>query len=190
MKITSSTSITSMYGTTLIWLIGLRTRRVIFCCPSTRISALPLEDVGELLDERFVANREAVDVVRITLYATTAGIAAKSPMAVAISASAIPGATLASVAWLTLARPRNAFMIPHTVRRGRCTATPNPRWRVPRDAPRWRRSRAGRPHASRGARRRASPPMLALAAMLGELAEAGSEDVLEPATHARLACAA
>ncbi len=29
MKITSSTSITSMYGTTLIWLIGLRTRRIV-----------------------------------------------------------------------------------------------------------------------------------------------------------------
>jgi hypothetical protein len=28
MKMTSSTSITSMYGTTLIWLIGLRVRRI------------------------------------------------------------------------------------------------------------------------------------------------------------------
>ena len=45
----------------------------------------------------------------------TAGIAAKRPIAVAISASAMPGATLASVAWLTLASPRNAFMMPHTV---------------------------------------------------------------------------
>src|SRR5215471_17059435 len=75
MKITSSTSITSMYGTTLIWLIGLRTRLMCaptlaasFCNeaaslpqegaqfvarvgPSPRMSSLPLEDVGELLDE-------------------------------------------------------------------------------------------------------------------------------------------
>ena len=49
------------------------------------------------------------------LKAMTAGIAANRPMAVATSASAMPGATCASVAWPTFASPRNAFMIPHTV---------------------------------------------------------------------------
>src|SRR3989442_1585013 len=58
MKITSSTSITSMYGTTLIWLIGLRYLRML---------GLPLQDVRELLDERLVAHRQAVDVVRIAV---------------------------------------------------------------------------------------------------------------------------
>src|SRR3989442_15510517 len=58
MKITSSTSITSMYGTTLIWLIGLRYLRML---------GLPLQDVRELLDERLVAHRQAVDVRRITV---------------------------------------------------------------------------------------------------------------------------
>ncbi len=49
------------------------------------------------------------------LYATTAGIAAKRPIAVAISASAMPGATVPNVACATWARPRNEFMMPHTV---------------------------------------------------------------------------
>src|SRR5262249_27996658 len=49
------------------------------------------------------------------LYATTAGIAAKRPIAVATSASAMPGATCASVACATLERLRKACIIPHTV---------------------------------------------------------------------------
>src|SRR5690606_3196360 len=49
------------------------------------------------------------------LYAHTAGIAANRPIAVAISASEMPGATLAMVASLTLARPWNEIMMPHTV---------------------------------------------------------------------------
>src|SRR5690606_32390000 len=49
------------------------------------------------------------------LYAHTGGIAANRPIAVAISASEMPGATLAMVASLTLARPWNEIMIPHTV---------------------------------------------------------------------------
>src|SRR4030095_11904278 len=59
MKITSSTSITSMYGTTLIWFIDLRARRMIL--------ALPLQDVRELLDERLVAHRETVGVVCVAV---------------------------------------------------------------------------------------------------------------------------
>ncbi len=49
------------------------------------------------------------------LYASTAGIAANRPIAVATSASAMPGATAASVACATFDNPRNEFMIPHTV---------------------------------------------------------------------------
>src|SRR5688572_24770880 len=45
----------------------------------------------------------------------TAGIAANKPMAVATSASAIPGATMASVTCCTFPIEVNAFMIPHTV---------------------------------------------------------------------------
>ena len=65
MKITSSTSITSMYGTTLIWLIDLRARRIV----GTRayVLTLALQDVRELFDERLVAHREPVDVVRVAV---------------------------------------------------------------------------------------------------------------------------
>jgi hypothetical protein len=45
----------------------------------------------------------------------TAGMAANSPMAVATSASAMPGATVASVTCCRLDSPMNACMIPHTV---------------------------------------------------------------------------
>ncbi|MNE85295.1 hypothetical protein D3C80_1822800 [compost metagenome] len=49
------------------------------------------------------------------MYAITAGIAANRPIAVAISASAIPGATICSVACFTEPKPIKACMIPHTV---------------------------------------------------------------------------
>src|SRR3990170_8013199 len=52
---------------------------------------------------------------RKKLYAMTDGIAAASPAAVAISASAMPGATVASVALPVWAMPEKAFMIPQTV---------------------------------------------------------------------------
>src|SRR5689334_16316779 len=65
MKITSSTSITSMYGTTLIWLIDLRGRRIAL--------PLPLQDVGEFFDERFEACRQTVDVVRIPVIGDDGG---------------------------------------------------------------------------------------------------------------------
>ena len=45
----------------------------------------------------------------------TDGMAAASPAAVATSASAMPGATVASVAFPVIAMPEKAFMIPHTV---------------------------------------------------------------------------
>ena len=51
----------------------------------------------------------------ILLYATTAGIAAASPIAVANSASAIPGATTARLVLLAAAMPAKLRMIPHTV---------------------------------------------------------------------------
>ena len=45
----------------------------------------------------------------------TAGIAANNPNAVAIKASAIPGATARSVAVFAFAKPANEVMTPHTV---------------------------------------------------------------------------
>ena len=45
----------------------------------------------------------------------TAGIAAKRPIAVAIKASDMPGATTAKDAWFTVAKPLKEFIIPHTV---------------------------------------------------------------------------
>jgi len=42
-------------------------------------------------------------------------MAATSPAAVATSASAMPGATVASVAFPAVAIPEKAFMMPHTV---------------------------------------------------------------------------
>src|SRR5574338_172207 len=61
MKITSSTSITSMYGTTLIWFMS---RRVLRFSMSTRRSSvrLPLEDVGEFLHEGLEARGQPVHV--------------------------------------------------------------------------------------------------------------------------------
>ena len=49
------------------------------------------------------------------LYAITAGIAANSPIAVANSASAMPGATTASEVFCACAMPVKLRMIPHTV---------------------------------------------------------------------------
>ena len=49
------------------------------------------------------------------LYATTAGIAANKPSAVANNASAIPGATIAKLVFLEIAIDWNEFIIPQTV---------------------------------------------------------------------------
>ena len=46
---------------------------------------------------------------------TTAGMAAASPTAVAMSASAMPGATAWMLDDVVLDRPMNAVMMPHTV---------------------------------------------------------------------------
>ena len=49
------------------------------------------------------------------LYMTTAGMAAASPTAVAISASAMPGATAWMLDDVVVESPMNAVMMPHTV---------------------------------------------------------------------------
>ena len=49
------------------------------------------------------------------MYATTAGIAANNPNAVAKSASAIPGATIARLVFLEIAIDWKEFVIPQTV---------------------------------------------------------------------------
>ena len=49
------------------------------------------------------------------LYATTAGIAANKPKAVAKRASAIPGATIAKLVFLEIAIDWKEFIIPQTV---------------------------------------------------------------------------
>src|SRR3954470_2826050 len=49
------------------------------------------------------------------LYASTAGIAATRPIAVAMSASAMPGATVATDADFMAPMARKEFMMPHTV---------------------------------------------------------------------------
>ena len=49
------------------------------------------------------------------LKATTAGIAASNPKAVANKASAMPGATIAKLVFLEIAIDWNEFIIPHTV---------------------------------------------------------------------------
>ena len=49
------------------------------------------------------------------LYATTAGIAANNPSAVANKASAIPGATIAKLVFLDIAIDWKEFIIPQTV---------------------------------------------------------------------------
>src|SRR5262249_13402845 len=71
MKMTSSTIITSTYGTMLIWCRRRRARIALGpgggCVVGRRREAglrLALEDVGELLHEALEADREAVDVVR------------------------------------------------------------------------------------------------------------------------------
>src|SRR5262245_55284425 len=66
MKITSSTSITSTYGTTLIWFMNCLRRRI---GRAFRRSArrLPLQDVRELLHEALEPHCQAFDVVRVAV---------------------------------------------------------------------------------------------------------------------------
>src|ERR1700730_8745915 len=65
MKITSSTSITSIYGTTLIWLIDLRGRRMSGLVQ--RKSSLSLQDVRELFDECLESRGQTIDVVGVAV---------------------------------------------------------------------------------------------------------------------------
>src|SRR5215475_1706691 len=72
MKITSSTSITSMYGTTLMSAIARRERlpRMLERTEPAIVDSLvrlTLQDVRELFDEGFEADREAIDVVRVAV---------------------------------------------------------------------------------------------------------------------------
>src|SRR5437868_8558554 len=73
MKITSSTSITSMYGTTLMSAIARRERpprmldRMGLPAMACSLLGLTLQDVRELFDEGLEADREAVDVVRVAV---------------------------------------------------------------------------------------------------------------------------
>src|SRR5690606_407353 len=61
MKITSRTSITSMYGTTLIWFIRRRWRMGDSLPCSAQVT---LQDVRELFHEALETDADAVDVVR------------------------------------------------------------------------------------------------------------------------------
>ena len=69
MKITSSTSITSMYGTTLIWLRSILRRATWRRSTARSLRARPAvcRMLREFLDERLVARGEAVDVVRVAV---------------------------------------------------------------------------------------------------------------------------
>src|SRR5688572_6765109 len=62
MKITSSTSMTSMYGTTLISFMSRRVPRFWTSTRAPPLMHLPLEDVGELLHERIEPDRKPVHV--------------------------------------------------------------------------------------------------------------------------------
>src|SRR3954469_5268967 len=64
MKMTSSTSITSMYGTTLISCIGPRLRRR---AAMPLLHRLPVKDVRELFHEALEAVGEPLDVVRVAV---------------------------------------------------------------------------------------------------------------------------
>ena len=85
-------------------------------CPFAQdalVGNIPTEKVLAALAQRGVPSpiTRSLD----TLLKATAGIAAKSPRAVATNASAMPGATCAKVACCTLASARKAFMMPQTV---------------------------------------------------------------------------
>src|SRR5260370_31718883 len=73
MKITSSTSITSMYGTTLMSAIARRERRLRMLerleepAIGCSLMRLALQDVREFFDEGLEADRETIDVVRVAV---------------------------------------------------------------------------------------------------------------------------
>src|SRR6202012_2957211 len=74
MKMTSSTSITSMYGTTLMSAIARRERpprmlleRVVEPAIVDSLMRLALKDIRELFDEGLEADREAIDIVSVAV---------------------------------------------------------------------------------------------------------------------------
>src|SRR3984885_3210872 len=72
MKMTSSTSITSMYGTTLMSDMARRglprmLERIGPPAILNSLVSLTLQDVRELFDKRFEADREAVDIVCVAV---------------------------------------------------------------------------------------------------------------------------
>src|ERR1044071_6290155 len=102
-------------------------------------------------------------------------MAANRPIAVATSASAMPGATCASVACCTFARLRNACMMPHTVPNRPTYGLTDPLEEIhlALEGGAHRPARAV-DHVARFGLLRALLP-----AQLGELAEARLEDALE-----------
>ena len=84
-------------------------------CVGARARRVALQDGGELFGERVVAHFEAPHLVGIPVEGDDRGMAANRPMAVATSASEMPGATIASVACCTFPSPEKALMMPHTV---------------------------------------------------------------------------
>jgi hypothetical protein len=120
MKMMSSTSITSMYGTTLISDLSLRRRpRMLLLnamvLSSSRSARLALQDVREFLDEAFEADREAVDVVGEAVVRHHCRDRGEQADRGGDQRFGDAWGDAASVACCTLARPRKAFMMPHTV---------------------------------------------------------------------------
>ena len=75
---------------------------------------MSLQEVGEFFDEGVVLNGEAFGVGD-EVVVRQHGIAASRPMAVAISASAMPGATLEMLALCAPPMAMKEFMMPYTV---------------------------------------------------------------------------
>ena len=82
--------------------------------PEERERGITINTAHDLVDE-LIALAGLVGLhtdLYVTVLALTAGIAANRPIAVAINASAIPGATICSVACFTAPRAIKACMIP------------------------------------------------------------------------------
>ena len=95
----SNTSITSTNGVTLISLIGS------FFFERLIMNAIITQSANDknLLQKLSTREKYLWESLLNLLYAITAGMAAKSPKAVANRASAIPGATIAKLVFLEIA---------------------------------------------------------------------------------------
>src|SRR5690348_6151199 len=181
MKITSSTSITSMYGTTLIWLIGLRARRM------ARRSSLSLKNVRELLDERLEPHCQPVYVVREAVvrdHRRYGGEEAdgRRDQRLRDTGSNVRKRRLADIgeAAKRIHDPPHRAEQPN-VGRHRAHGREPGEVRLDRvDLPLVGSAHRAARRVERHHRRAALP------AMLGEFAKAGGEDVLQSAAHARL----